>query len=179
MGPDAVRFAGARVLRLAASHLDVALGGTEADLAAWLLGVVRQFVPTYRRDDVTPDAAAAATARMARLIPRKLRADLLPFALESSGAIDAGALALGIREGANRVGLLAQGHLDVALRVVLALAGGPPPCGRGAARARRGTRAGRVRPVRRARRAGPRAGVIPVEQERARPGRDGPARRAP
>jgi hypothetical protein len=126
MGPDAVRFAGARVLRLAASHLDVALGGTEADLAAWLLGVVRQFVPTYRRDDVTPDAAAAATARMARLIPRKLRADLLPFALESSGAIDAGALALGIREGANRVGLLAQGHLDVALRVVLALAGRPP-----------------------------------------------------
>jgi len=126
MGSDAIRFAGARVLRLAASHLDVALAGTEADLAAWLLGVVRQFVPTYRRDDVTPDAAAAATARMARVIPRKLRADLLPFALESSGAIDAEALALGIRDGANRVGLLAQGHLHVGLRVVLALAGRAP-----------------------------------------------------
>ena len=126
MGPGAIRFAGARVLRLAASHLDVALAGTESDLAAWLLGVVRQFVPTYRRDDVTPDAATAATARMARLIPRKLRADLLPFALESSGAIDAGALALGIRDGANRVGLLAQGHLDVGLRVVLGLAGRTP-----------------------------------------------------
>jgi len=126
LGPDAIRFAGARVLRLAASHLDVAVSGTEADLAAWLHGVVSQFVPTYRRDDVTPDAAAAATARIARLIPRKLRADLLPFALESSGAIDVGALALGIRDGANRVGLLAQGHLDVALRVLLALGGRPP-----------------------------------------------------
>jgi hypothetical protein len=126
MGPDAIRFAAGRTLRLSSSYLDTALAGTELDLAAWLVGVVRQFVPTYRRDDVPPDLAASATARMARLIPRKSRQEILPFALESSGEIDVKALSLGIREGANRVGLLAAGRLDLAMRVVLAVNGLEP-----------------------------------------------------
>ena len=46
-----------RTLRLSSSYLDTALAGTEQDLAAWLVGVVRQFVPTYERDDVPADLA--------------------------------------------------------------------------------------------------------------------------
>jgi hypothetical protein len=47
----------------------------------------------------------------------------MPFAMESSGALDLTALHAGIRDGANRVGLLACGSLGAALRVVLGAAG--------------------------------------------------------
>ena len=124
-GPAAIRFVAGRTLRLTSSSLDLALAGSEADLAAWLTGVIRQFVPTYQRADVTPDQAAAATARMSRQIPKKARPELLPFALESSGELNVAALAAGIREAADRVGLLASGSLAASLGVIFAAAGEP------------------------------------------------------
>ena len=125
-GPAAVRFVAGRTLRLTSSSLDIALAGGDADLATWLTGVIRQFVPTYQRADVTPDQAAAATARMGRQLPKKARPELLPFALESSGELDVAALAAGIREGADRVGLLASGSLAAALDVIFTAAGERP-----------------------------------------------------
>lgn len=125
-GPAAIRFVAGRTLRLASSSLDLALAGSEADLAAWLTGVIRQFVPTYQRADVTPEQAASAVARMARQIPKKARAELLPFALESSGELNVTALAAGIREGVDRVGLLASGSLAASLGVIFAAAGERP-----------------------------------------------------
>ncbi|HEX2656909.1 MAG TPA: hypothetical protein VHU40_01500, partial [Polyangia bacterium] len=123
LGPDAVRFAAARALRLAASHLEAALVGTPVDLAAWLVGVIRQFMPSYQRAEVPPSLEASVTARMARVVPRKSKQELTPFALEASGDLDVAAVWAGIRDGANRVGLLASGRLDAALKVVFALAG--------------------------------------------------------
>jgi len=125
-GPAAVRFVAGRTLRLTSSSLDIALAGCDAELAAWLTGVIRQFVPTYQRADVAPEQAAAATARMARQISKKARPELLPFALESSGELDVTALAAGIREGADRVGLLASGSLGASLEVIFAAAGQSP-----------------------------------------------------
>ena|GEM_PF-2382078 len=121
LGPDALRFAAARTLRLAAAYLEAAVVGTPVELAAWLLGVIRQFVPGYQRDDVPPALEASATARMAKLITKKSKPELTPFALEASGVLDVPALWSGIRDGANRVGLLAAGRLDAALQVVFAL----------------------------------------------------------
>jgi len=125
-GPAAIRFVAGRTLRLTSSSLDLALAGSEAELATWLTGVIRQFVPTYERPDVTPEQAAAATARMARQLPKKSRPELLPFALESSGELNVAALAAGIREAADRVGLLASGSLAASLGVIFAVAGERP-----------------------------------------------------
>ena len=47
----------------------------------------------------------------------------MPFAMECSGALDLAGLHAGIRDGANRVGLLGAGSLRAALRVVMAAAG--------------------------------------------------------
>jgi hypothetical protein len=123
LGPDAVRFSAARTLRLAAAYLDTAVVGTPVELAAWLLGVIRQFRPGYNRDDVPPDLAVSATARMAKLVPKKSKHELTPFALEASGELDVKALWTGIRDGANRVGLLAAGRLEAALNVIFLLSG--------------------------------------------------------
>jgi hypothetical protein len=123
LGPDAVRFAAARTLRLAAAFLEAAVVGTPVDLAAWLVGVIRQFMPGYQRDDVPPALEATVTARMAKVVPRKSKQELTPFALEASGELDVRAVWSGIRDGANRVGLLSSGRLDAALKVVFALSG--------------------------------------------------------
>ncbi|MES1164644.1 MAG: hypothetical protein ABUR63_02710, partial [Verrucomicrobiota bacterium] len=122
LGPHAVRFAAARVLRLASTHLDIAVAGDSADLGAWLGGVVRQFVADYRHPDVSADAIAARAARVAKLLPRKLRGEVMPFAMESSGPLDLAALHAGILDGVNRVGLIASGSLTASLRVLLAIA---------------------------------------------------------
>ena len=62
-------------------------------------------------------------ARAARLIPRKARPMAMPFAIESAGPFDLGALHTAVRDGANAAGLLACGDLPAALTVVLATAG--------------------------------------------------------
>ncbi len=120
LGDPAVRFAAGRALRLIATHLDVALAGDRTDLGAWLAGVVRQFVPDYRHPDVPLDVTIERAARMARLMPRRLRQEVMPFAMESSAPLDLEALRAGILDGANRVGLLASGSLGAALRVLWA-----------------------------------------------------------
>ncbi len=48
----------------------------------------------------------------------------MPFALESAGNLDIGALRAAARDGANAVGLLAAGDLPAALSVLLAARGG-------------------------------------------------------
>jgi tetratricopeptide (TPR) repeat protein len=122
MGAPAVRFVAGRTLRLVSTHLDGPLASDRVDLGAWLGGVIRQFLPDYVHPDVPPDAMSERAARVAKLMPRKLRNEIMPFAMESSGYLDLGALQTGIRDGANRVGLLAAGGLAAGLRVVLSLA---------------------------------------------------------
>ena len=124
-GRASVRFAAARGFRLTSSYLDLALADGDAGLAAWLGGAIGQFVPGYRRDDAAPERVAAVGARLAKLLPRRARPELLPFALEASGELDVGVLADGIRDGANRVGLLACGSLAAALTTVCSINGRP------------------------------------------------------
>ncbi len=123
LGPHGLRFAAGRTLRLVSTHLDMALVGDATDLGAWLGGVIRQFIGDYRHPDVPAEITAARAARVAKLIPKKLRQEVMPFAMESSGAIDLAALHAGIRDGANRIGLCASGSLGAALRVILTMSG--------------------------------------------------------
>jgi hypothetical protein len=122
LGGPAVRFVAGRTLRLVSTHLDGPLASDRVDMGAWLGGVIRQFLPDYAHPDVPPDVMSERAARVAKLMPRKLRQEIMPFAMESSGYLDLGALQSGIRDGANRVGLLAAGSLAAGLRVVLSLA---------------------------------------------------------
>ena len=126
LGPRALRFAAARALRLVGTHLDLVLIDGPAQAGALIGGVVRQFVPEHHHPDVPDELIDAEASRIAKLLPRKAKQELMAFALESAGAFDLEALHAAVRDGANDVGLLACGDLPAALAVVLATAGTLP-----------------------------------------------------
>lgn len=123
LGAGAIRFAAARTLRLAGTHLDHILAASPEEAAALVVGVVRQFVPDFIHPAVRDALVDVEAARAARLIPRKIKPTLAPFAIESAGAFDVEALHAAVRDGANAAGLLACADLPAALSVVLAASG--------------------------------------------------------
>jgi hypothetical protein len=123
LGPAAVRFAAARAARLVAAHLDQVVRGTPEEAGALVGGLVRQFVPDYRHPEVPSALLAARAESMARLLPRRLKQEVMPFAIEVASGFELGTLHAAVRDGANRVGLLASGDLGAALSAILAAAG--------------------------------------------------------
>jgi hypothetical protein len=123
LGPAAVRFAAARTLRLTATHLDMLLALPLEEAGALLVGIIRQFVPDYRHAEVRDVLVGVEAARADRMLPRKLKQQVLPFAIESAGPFDLAALYIAVRDGANAAGLLATADLPAALSVILALSG--------------------------------------------------------
>ncbi len=123
LGGRALRFAAARALRLVATHLDLVLAASPAEAGALVGGVVRQFVPEYRHPGVRDELLAFESERVAKLLPRKLKQEVMPFAIESAGAFDLDGLHAAVRDGANAFGLLACGDLPAALAVLLAGSG--------------------------------------------------------
>jgi hypothetical protein len=123
LGGHALRFAAARGLRLVATHLDLVLAGTPEQGGALLGGVIRQFVPEFRHAEVRDSLLAVEADRVAKLMPRKLKGEVMPFAVESAGAFSLEALHAAVRDGANAAGLLACGDLAAALAVVVAGSG--------------------------------------------------------
>jgi Tfp pilus assembly protein PilF len=123
LGPAAMRFAAARTLRLAATHLDALLAVPPEEAGALLVGIIRQFVPDFVHAGVREALVGAEAARAERAIPRKLKPQVMPFAVESAGAFDVAALTTAVRDGANAVGLLASADLPAALSVILEAAG--------------------------------------------------------
>jgi cellulose synthase operon protein C len=122
-GPAALRFVAARALRLTATHLDTLLALPVEEAGALLVAIIRQSVPDYRHAEVRDALVDVEAARLERLIPRKVKPQVLPFAVESAGTFDLAALYGAVRDGANATGLLAAADLPAALRVVLALSG--------------------------------------------------------
>ena len=123
LGAGATRFAAARTLRLAATHLDLILAVPPEEAAALVVGIVRQFVPEFLHPAVRAALVDLEAGRAARLIPRKLKPTLAPFAIETAGAFDVEALHAAVRDGANAAGLLASADLPAGLSVVLAASG--------------------------------------------------------
>jgi hypothetical protein len=123
LGAGAIRFAAARTLRLAATHLDMLLAVSPEEAAAVVVGIVRQFVPDFRHPALRDALVDAEAARAARLVPRKLKPTLAPFAIETAGAFDVAAVHAAVRDGANATGLLACADLPAALSVILTAAG--------------------------------------------------------
>ena len=130
LGPGALRFAAARALRLASTNLDVILAGSPEEAGALLVGIIRQFVPDYEHTGVRESLVEMEMARAERAIPRKLKPQVMPFAVESAGPFDLVALHEATRDAVNAVGLLAAGDLPAALSVILRISGtGLPPAG--------------------------------------------------
>ncbi|HTA20430.1 MAG TPA: tetratricopeptide repeat protein, partial [Polyangia bacterium] len=123
LGGHALRFAAARALRLVATHLDLVLAVPPADAGALLGGVIRQFVPDFHHPEVRDEVLDVEAERIAKILPRKLKPEVMPFAVETAGAFDVAALHAAVRDGANAVGLLACGDLPAALAAVLAGSG--------------------------------------------------------
>jgi hypothetical protein len=123
LGAGALRFAAARALRLLSTHLDLVLAAAPADAGALLGGVVRQFVPEYKHPEIREELLEIEAARFTKLLSRKIRQEVMPFAMESAGAFELGALHDAVRDGANIAGLLVSGDLPAALAVVLATHG--------------------------------------------------------
>ena len=123
LGGHALRFAAARALRLVSTHLDLVLAVSPAEAGALLGGVICQFVPDFRHPAVRDELLAVETERIAKLLPRKLKPEVMPFAVESAGAFDLEAMYAAVRDGANAVGLLACGDLAAGLAAVLAGSG--------------------------------------------------------
>jgi hypothetical protein len=123
LGSHALRFAAARSLRLVGTHLDHVLAAAPAEAGALLAAIIRQFVPEFSHPGVRDDVLNSEAERVARLLPRKLKPELMPFAVESAGAFDLEALHAAVRDGANAVGLLACGDLPASLAAVLAGSG--------------------------------------------------------
>ena len=109
LGTPGIRFAGARAARFwRRPDLDIVLRGTPPQTGALVGGVVRQFVTDYRHADVPEDVMAGGVAMVARALSRRLRQEVMPFAIECAGPLDLAALHEAVRDGANQVGLLAS-----------------------------------------------------------------------
>jgi len=123
---DAERvFLVARCLKIVQAHLAIPLLLPAGDLGLWLGAIVKQFDPGYASPTLDPGALEERTQRLAKILPRKLRDPLMPFALECEGAkaLDPDAIAAGAAELAERSALLVCGSTAAALGALRKMSG--------------------------------------------------------
>jgi hypothetical protein len=96
-----------------------------ADLGLWLGAIVRQFDPTYTRPDLDPAGLEERTQKLFKILPKKLRDPLMPFALECEGAraLEPEAIAAGAAELADRSALLVCGSAGAAIGALRKMSG--------------------------------------------------------
>jgi hypothetical protein len=127
-GGDAIRFAAGGALKLAQASLAIPARLALEDLGVLTVGLLRLFQPEFPVKGVDPDAVAAQTQKLKRLIPSSLVNELKPFAL----AIDAhqfnhGQLARDLKIAALRAGLVASGSLLAGIHILAAQSRGELP----------------------------------------------------
>jgi hypothetical protein len=102
--------------------LPASLGPEE--LGVLLAAIIRQHDPGFSPAGANRAAVAEETQRLARLIPKRLRDEIVRFAAEISGlGIDHHGLWLGTQHTGNRAGLIASGSVMAGIRVLCRLAG--------------------------------------------------------
>ncbi len=107
-----LRFLLGRLLKLAAGHLVLPLRLPAEDLGVLVGGLVRLFVKDYVPIGIAERRIIGEAQRLQKLFPRRLEAQLLPFAMEcSSAALDLEALPAQIATSANHAGLLIAGSV--------------------------------------------------------------------
>ena len=118
--PHQVRFAVGRALKLAVAHMAVPARLSADELGVLLAGVIRQFDPTFAPAALAMGQVSDEQQRLSRLIPKRMRDEILPFATEITGLqFDHHALSSGVIHTGNRAGLLAAGSALAGLVVLL------------------------------------------------------------
>src|SRR5262249_30820059 len=119
-----LRFAAARTIKLAQAAMDIPARLTPDQLGVLLAAVIRQYDPTFTPASLPVGAIAEETQLMGRLIAKRLRDEVVPFASELTGhAFDHQALWLGVQHTGNRAGLLAAGSAIASLGVLVRAGG--------------------------------------------------------
>lgn len=94
------------------------------ELELLMAGIVRQYQPDFQPAEVEFKALQEATKKVGKAIPRKLKQELMPFALECSGAaVDLKALGAAVIYSANRTGLLTCRSIFGALSMLCRMSG--------------------------------------------------------
>ena len=125
LGSPAIRFACGYGLRPAGTDFDLLAQGSASDAGVLLAGIVRQFVPDFHHPELPEGEVVASSSRIARALPKALRAELAPFAAEIAAPIALETFLVAVEEAAARVGLLGAGDLGAALAVLCAAHGQP------------------------------------------------------
>jgi hypothetical protein len=95
-----------------------------SELELLVAGIVRQYNPEFQTDNADEKALLNTTKKVNRAIPRKLRQELMPFALECSGSSAMmRSLGASVIHSANRAGLLVSRSIIAALTVLRKMAG--------------------------------------------------------
>jgi tetratricopeptide (TPR) repeat protein len=114
-----LRFLLGRCFKMIQSHMALPMRLTPDDLGLLVGGIVRQFVPDFVPQGFDEAQVVAEAGRMARIIPKKMHSELLPFALEcASQSLDLKQIGPSLVHTANRAGLLACGLPGPALNAV-------------------------------------------------------------
>ena len=124
-------FLFARATKVASVNLSVAMRSHPGQLALCFAGLAKTYDPMYQRADMEPRAIDEWARKVGRAIPRRVRDDLGPVAIEvvASPHFDATHLGLAGAELGDRVALLALGSTPAATSALLALADRRPPDG--------------------------------------------------
>ena len=105
-----LKFLLGRCFKMIQSHMALPMRLTPEDLGLLVGGIVRQFVPDFVPQGFEEPQIVAEAGRMARVIPKKMHAELLPFALEcASQSLDLKQIGPSLVHTANRAGLLCCG----------------------------------------------------------------------
>lgn len=117
-----LRFFLGRLLKLVQSRLVLPLLLPAEELGVLVAGLVRQFVKDYAPIGIAERRIANEAQKLQRLIPRKLEAQLLPFAMEcASAGLDLEEVAGQLWVCANHAGLLIAGSVLPAHAALLRL----------------------------------------------------------
>ncbi|HEX6836124.1 MAG TPA: tetratricopeptide repeat protein, partial [Polyangia bacterium] len=118
-----LRFLLGRCFKMIQSHMALPMRLTPEDLGLLVGGIVRQFVPDFVPAGFEEAQVVAEAGRMARVIPKKMHGELLPFALEcASESLDLKQIGPSLVHTANRAGLLCCGLPGPSLTAVRRLA---------------------------------------------------------
>lgn len=117
-------FLFARATKVAISGLSVAMRTHPGQLALCFAGLAKTYDPMYTRADLDRRELEDWARRVGKAIPRKVRDNLGPVAIEvvASANFDASSLGLAAAELGDRAALLAVGAVPAATRALLALA---------------------------------------------------------
>jgi len=124
--PAELTFIVGRCMKMIQANMALPAKLQPNQLQALVAGIVRQYQPDFEPTDISPAELLERTKLVGKATPRKVKAELMPFALGCAGISDYAQLSRDIARVANMSGLLACGDLGAAVTVLLRMAGKTP-----------------------------------------------------